>query len=119
MFAGLRRIGLHAHSFYTTVGIFLVAGAVVATIGTYAFAMLAEVVSEGYTQPYDEAIKYLREAVKLDPKHFESQYYLGVCLQRTGKISDAFGLIKPPPGTPPISIDELNEIIAKGWAGER
>ena len=56
VFAGLRRIGLHAHSFYTTVGIFLVAGAVVATIGTYAFAMLAEIVSEGATQQYDEAI---------------------------------------------------------------
>ncbi len=39
-------------------------------------------------------------------------------LRRTGKISDAFGMIKPHPDTPPISIDEMNEIIAKGWAGE-
>jgi bifunctional DNA-binding transcriptional regulator/antitoxin component of YhaV-PrlF toxin-antitoxin module len=39
-------------------------------------------------------------------------------LRRTGKISDAFGMIKPLPGTPPISIEEMNEIIAKGWAGE-
>ncbi len=39
-------------------------------------------------------------------------------LRRTGQISDAFGMVKPPPGTPPLSIEEMNEIIAKGWAGE-
>lgn len=28
------------------------------------------------------------------------------------------GRLKIPPGVPPLSIDEMNEIIAKGWAGE-
>lgn len=28
------------------------------------------------------------------------------------------GILKIPPGTPPLSIEEMNEIIAKGWAGE-
>ncbi|HEV7228491.1 AbrB/MazE/SpoVT family DNA-binding domain-containing protein [Brevundimonas sp.] len=35
---------------------------------------------------------------------------------RTGKISDAFGLIKVKPGTPPLTIEEMNEVIAEGWA---
>lgn len=35
---------------------------------------------------------------------------------RTGKISDAFGIIKVKPGTPSLSIDEMNEVIAEGWA---
>lgn len=39
-------------------------------------------------------------------------------LTRTGKISDIFGMLKRE-GLPPISIEEMNEIIAKGWAGER
>jgi hypothetical protein len=36
----------------------------------------------------------------------------------TGKISDLFGLLKQENG-PVLSIDEINEIAAKGWAGER
>jgi AbrB family looped-hinge helix DNA binding protein len=35
----------------------------------------------------------------------------------TGKISDVFGILKRP-GQRVISIEEMNEIIAKGWAGE-
>jgi len=35
----------------------------------------------------------------------------------TGKISDAFGLLKRE-GREPVSIEEMNEVIAKGWAGE-
>jgi hypothetical protein len=35
-----------------------------------------------------------------------------------GKISDVFNSLKRP-GQPPISIEEMNEIAAKGWAGER
>ena len=35
---------------------------------------------------------------------------------RTGKISDAFGIIKVKPGTPPLSIEQMNEVIAEGWA---
>lgn len=38
--------------------------------------------------------------------------------QRTGKISDAFGMLWKE-GRKPLSIDEINEITAQGWAGER
>lgn len=34
-----------------------------------------------------------------------------------GKISDAFGMLKRE-GRKPLSIEEINEIAAKGWAGE-
>jgi AbrB family looped-hinge helix DNA binding protein len=36
----------------------------------------------------------------------------------SGKISDVFGLLKQP-GTRPLSIDEMNEVIADAWAGKR
>ena len=36
----------------------------------------------------------------------------------TGKISDLFGLLKKKDG-PSFSIEELNEIAARGWAGKR
>ncbi len=35
-----------------------------------------------------------------------------------GKISGVFNSLKRP-GQPRISIEEMNEIAAKGWAGER
>lgn len=35
-----------------------------------------------------------------------------------GKISDAFGLLKGK-GAPALSISEINEIAARGWAGEQ
>ena len=47
---------MHAKTFYGTVGIFLVAGVIVATAGGYAFAKLAEIVKRGSTQSYDDAI---------------------------------------------------------------
>ena len=34
---------------------------------------------------------------------------------RTGKISDVFGILKRP-GQPVLSIEEMNEAIAEGWA---
>ena len=37
--------------------------------------------------------------------------------QSQGRISDAFGMLKRK-GRKPVSIEEMNEIIAKGWAGE-
>jgi AbrB family looped-hinge helix DNA binding protein len=36
----------------------------------------------------------------------------------TGKISDVFGLLKRKNG-PSLSIEEMNEIAARGWAGKR
>lgn len=35
-----------------------------------------------------------------------------------GKISDVFGMLKRE-GQPTVSIEEMNESIAAGWAGER
>ena len=37
--------------------------------------------------------------------------------KRTGSIEDVFGFLKRP-GTKPLTIEEINEIIEKGWAGE-
>jgi hypothetical protein len=36
----------------------------------------------------------------------------------TGKISDAFDFLKRKDG-PSLSIEEMNKIIADGWAGKR
>jgi AbrB family looped-hinge helix DNA binding protein len=38
--------------------------------------------------------------------------------QATGQISDVFGLLKKEDGRR-LSIDEMNEIAARGWAGKR
>ena len=37
--------------------------------------------------------------------------------RRTGKISDIFGMFKNPDG-PRLTIEEINEVIRQGWAGE-
>ena len=36
----------------------------------------------------------------------------------TGKISDVFGLLKRKNG-PRLSIDEINEVAARGWSGKK
>lgn len=36
--------------------------------------------------------------------------------KRTGHISEVFGILKRP-GQRPISIEEMNDVIEKGWAG--
>jgi bifunctional DNA-binding transcriptional regulator/antitoxin component of YhaV-PrlF toxin-antitoxin module len=36
----------------------------------------------------------------------------------TGKISDAFGLLKRP-GQKAVRIEEINDVIERAWAGER
>jgi undecaprenyl-diphosphatase len=56
VFRGLRTIGVRAEKFYVTVGIFLLAGAVVAIAGTVGFAELGEHVREGSTQQFDVAV---------------------------------------------------------------
>src|SRR5215217_7552971 len=55
-YRGLRKMGAHAENFYTTVGIFLVVGAVIAVAGTLAFARLGEIVQRGVTQKFDVAV---------------------------------------------------------------
>ena len=56
IFRGLRAAGMRANTFYTTVGIFLIVGVVIAIGGTLAFAKVGEWVQEGGTQKYDVAI---------------------------------------------------------------
>jgi AbrB family looped-hinge helix DNA binding protein len=36
----------------------------------------------------------------------------------TGQISDVFGLLRQP-GAPTLSIEQMSDIIADGWAGKR
>jgi undecaprenyl-diphosphatase len=52
----LRKTGTHARTFYGIVGVFLVIGVVVGVIGVAVFAKIVEIVKEGHTQAYDEAI---------------------------------------------------------------
>jgi bifunctional DNA-binding transcriptional regulator/antitoxin component of YhaV-PrlF toxin-antitoxin module len=40
-----------------------------------------------------------------------------VAVQKTGKISDAFGMLHRA-GRKAVSIEEMNEAIREGWAGE-
>ena len=56
VFRGLRMSYGHVHSFTTALGLFLVAGGLVAIAFTYAFARIAELVRSGYTQPFDESV---------------------------------------------------------------
>jgi undecaprenyl-diphosphatase len=56
LFRGLRTAAGRANSFYTTVGIVLIVGVVLAVIGTLAFAELGQFVQQGGTQVYDVAI---------------------------------------------------------------
>jgi len=56
VFASLRFIAHHAQGAYTTFGIFLIGGAVIAIAGTYGFSELAGHVVSGKTQMFDDAI---------------------------------------------------------------
>ena len=37
----------------------------------------------------------------------------------TGQISDIFGRLRTKKKSTPVSIEEMNEIAARGWAGKR
>ena len=56
VYKGLRTAAGHFNSFYATVGIVLLVGAIVAILGTLGIAMLGEEVKEGATQGFDVAI---------------------------------------------------------------
>jgi undecaprenyl-diphosphatase len=52
----LRAIAGHARSFYAALGIYIVAGAVIAIAGTWGFAALADHIAEGGTRAFDRAV---------------------------------------------------------------
>jgi undecaprenyl-diphosphatase len=56
LFGALHTIARHAHNFYTALGIFLVAGATIAMLGTWGFVELAQYVRAGGTQRFDDAV---------------------------------------------------------------
>src|SRR3982751_2376519 len=56
IFGALRAFGVRADHFYTSVGIFLIAGATVAVICTLAFAALGLRVRSGATQAFDVTV---------------------------------------------------------------
>ncbi|HJQ19912.1 MAG TPA: phosphatase PAP2 family protein [Gemmatimonadaceae bacterium] len=56
LFSSVRGIGVVAKNFYAAFGIFLVAGALVAIFGTYAFAKFAGHVRSGSTQAFDDTV---------------------------------------------------------------
>src|SRR5215207_5710855 len=56
IFRLLRKLGSHGRNFYAVVGIFLVVGALIAVLGTLAFAQLGDVVRQGRTQAFDTAV---------------------------------------------------------------
>ena len=58
VFRMLRFLARHAHNAYTVFGIFLLSGAAVAVIGTWAFTELAGHVSSGKTQAFDDAVMH-------------------------------------------------------------
>ena len=56
VFRMLRFLAKHAHNAYTVFGIFLLSGAAIAIVGTWAFAELAGHVTSGGTQAFDNAV---------------------------------------------------------------
>ena len=56
LYGAFRFVARHASNFYTALGVVLVAGAGIAVAATWMFVELADVVSEGATQQFDEAV---------------------------------------------------------------
>jgi undecaprenyl-diphosphatase len=52
----LREIAKHANNFYTALGIYVVAGGLLAVLGAWGFVALAEKVRQGSTQVFDDAV---------------------------------------------------------------
>ena len=57
-YRGFRFVLRHVKNFRTAVGIFLIAGAVAAALGIWAFVAVAELVQEGATQSFDNAVMF-------------------------------------------------------------
>jgi len=55
-YRGFRFVLGHVHNFRAAVGVFLIAGAVVAALGVWAFMQVAELVQDGATQRFDNAV---------------------------------------------------------------
>ncbi len=58
IFGALRIIGKHASNVYAIFGIFLLSGAVIAVVFTWAFSEIAESVRAGSTQGFDDAVMH-------------------------------------------------------------
>src|SRR5688572_22235948 len=56
LYEALRFVARHVGTFYAALGIVLVAGAALAVGATWAFVELADVVREGATQEFDQAV---------------------------------------------------------------
>lgn len=57
-YRGFRFVLGHVKSFRAAVGVFLIAGAVAAALGIWAFVAVAELVKEGATQDFDNAVMF-------------------------------------------------------------
>src|SRR5688572_9452644 len=68
-FRALRFTVRHAHGFYTALGVVIVSGAALAVVATWTFTKLADMVQEGATQRFDEAV--LRSMAEHQAPHFE------------------------------------------------
>lgn len=58
IFGALRLIGKYAHNAYAIFGIFLLSGAAIAVVFTWAFSEIAESVRAGATQSFDDAVMH-------------------------------------------------------------
>lgn len=83
LYALLRTIARHAHSFYTALGAYLVLGFVISALAVWAFAEFADVVEEGATMTFDLAAMEWMEAHRIA---FLDQFLLDVTALGTGLV---------------------------------
>lgn len=57
-YRGFRFVLGHIHDFRAAVGVFLIAGAIVAALGVWAFMQVAELVQDGATERFDNAVMF-------------------------------------------------------------
>jgi bifunctional DNA-binding transcriptional regulator/antitoxin component of YhaV-PrlF toxin-antitoxin module len=78
-----------------------------------------KVTTKGQITLRTDLLKHLgvRPGEKIDVEKLPDGRIEVKALRPKGKISDVFDLLKRENG-PSLSIDEINEAIARGWAGE-